>query len=172
MTDEGKIVDGFKFMPPSLHRWIRKSIPDKEYSGYIPWTPLPKPCRKLTFALVTTAGISMKTDRPFDMEREKRDPWWGDPSYRKIPKNANETDINVNHLHVNTYYIEKDINVILPIHRFAEFESEKIIGKLAHTHYSIYGYLMDPKTLIDETLPKMAHYMKAEDVNAVVLTPT
>jgi hypothetical protein len=28
---------------------------------------------------MTSAGISMKTDPPFDVAREKREPAWGDP---------------------------------------------------------------------------------------------
>jgi hypothetical protein len=30
-----------------------------------------------TFCLMTSAGVSIKTDPPFDMEREKREPTWG-----------------------------------------------------------------------------------------------
>ena len=121
MGQNAKKVDGFRFLPPGLKAWIRTFIPDEEFQGFIPWTPLSKPLRRTTVALVTTAGISLRTDPPFDMDREKREPLWGDRSYRVIPRGTTEKDIDVNHLHINTHYIKQDINVILPLTRMAEF---------------------------------------------------
>ena len=69
-----KIVDGFRFLPPGLKAWTKTFIPDEEFKGYIPWTPIPKPLGQMTFLLVTSSGISLKSDPPFDMEREKRTP--------------------------------------------------------------------------------------------------
>ena len=170
MSEHGKVVDGFRFMPPSLSAWIGKDIPDQPYSGKIPWTPLDKPLKETTFSLVTTAGISMKSDPPFDLEREKKEPAWGDPSYRKIPRTATESDIAVSHLHINTGYIKEDINVMLPLVRFAEFEKEGSIGKLAPTCYSFYGFQMDATALLSESAPQMADQMHQENVEAVLLT--
>ena len=103
------------------------------------------PLKETTFTLMTSAGINSKTDSPFDVERERREPAWGDPTSRQIPSTATETDIDVNHLHINTDYIKQDINVMLPLARFREFEKEAIIGKLAPTCYSFYGFQLDPK---------------------------
>ena len=168
-----KVVDGFRFMPPSLGAWIGKDIPAEPFNDPIPWTPLQKPLGETTFALMTSAGISMKTDPPFDVEREKREPAWGDPTSRKIPSTAGQADIDVNHLHVNTDYIKQDINVILPLARFKEFEAEGIIGRLADTSYSFYGYQPPyPRELIEATAPAVAADMHAEGVEAVLLTPT
>jgi D-proline reductase (dithiol) PrdB len=171
MPDSSKVVDGFRFLPPALRAWMSKEIPDQPYSGKIPWTPLKKSINETTFALMTTAGISMKTDPPFDMEREKIEPVWGDPSYREIPRAATESDIEVNHLHINTEYIKKDINVMLPLTRFQEFEEEGIIGKLAATCYSFYGFQIDPTALLEETMPRIADKMREENIEAVLLTP-
>ncbi|MDH3798121.1 MAG: glycine/betaine/sarcosine/D-proline family reductase selenoprotein B [Desulfobacterales bacterium] len=172
MSDTSKTVDGFLFLPPALRAWISKEIPDQPYSGRIPWTPLGKSISETTFTLMTSAGISMKSDPLFDMEREKNEPAWGDPSYREIPKTATERDIEVNHLHINTAYIEQDINVMLPLKRFQEFEQEGLIGKLAPTCYSYYGYQLDPTVLLNETMPQVADRMRQEKVEAVLLTPT
>ncbi len=165
------VVNGFRFMPPSLAAWIGKGIPAVPFSGRIPWTPLRKPIAATTFALMTSAGISLKTDAPFDVEREKREPTWGDPSSRQIPKTAAEADIDVNHLHINTDYIKQDLNVMLPLQRFREFEQEGIIGRLASTCYSYYGFQLDPTRLLEQTMPAVAARMKAEKVEAVLLTP-
>ena len=166
-----KVVNGFRFMPPSLGAWIGKDIPAHSFSGDIPWSPLKKPASETTFTLMTSAGISMKTDEAFDVEREKREPAWGDPTSRQIPATAETRDIEVNHLHINTDYIKQDINVILPLKRFNEFEKEGIIGRLAPNCFSYYGFQPNPEELLTRTMPKVAEQMRSEKVEAVLLTP-
>ncbi len=166
-----KIVDGFRFLPPGLKAWVRTFIPDEEYKGTIPWTPMIKPLSQATLAIVTSAGISLKTDSPFDMEREKRDPLWGDRSYRAIPRGTTEREIEVNHLHINTNLVKQDINVILPLARMAEFEQEKIIGRLAPTAYSFYGFQWQNTDFLTEAIGPISKGMKKEGVEAVFLTP-
>ena len=171
MEKGDKKVDGFQFLPPGLKAWVKTFIPDEDFKGSIPWTPLSKPLNKATFALVTSAGISLKSDLPFDMEREKRDPLWGDRSYRAIPRDTTEKDIEVNHLHINTTYIKQDINVILPLNRMAEFEEEGIIGRLAPTAYSFYGFQWQNTDFLKEAIEPISERMKLERVEAVLLTP-
>jgi len=166
-----KTVNGFRFLPPGLAAWIRKFIPDQEFEGFIPWTPMAKPLRQTTLALVTSAGISLKTDPPFDMEREKREAIWGDRSYRAIPRGTTEKDVEVNHLHINTNCIKQDINVILPLARMAEFEQERIIGRLAPTSYSFYGFQWQNTDFLREAIEPISKKMKLEGVEAVLMTP-
>jgi hypothetical protein len=166
-----KIVDGFRFLPPGLKAWVRTFIPEEEFKGSIPWTPMSKPLSQTTIALVTSGGISLKKDPPFDMEREKREPIWGDRSFRIIPRGATEKEIEVNHLHINTTYIKQDINVILPLARMAEFEQEKIIGRLAPTAYSFYGFQWQNTEFLLEAIEPISGNMKLEGVEAVLLTP-
>ncbi|MBW2409155.1 MAG: hypothetical protein JRF72_05115 [Deltaproteobacteria bacterium] len=170
-ADADMVVNGFRFLPPSLSAWFSKDIPDGDFSGHIPWTPLKKTLNETTFSLMTSAGINFKADPPFDVEREKREPAWGDPTSREIPSTATEADIDVNHLHINTDYIKQDLNVMLPLARFREFAEDGTIGGLAPTSYSFYGFQMDPKVLLEETMPKVASKMKSEGVDAVLLTP-
>jgi D-proline reductase (dithiol) PrdB len=60
----------------------------------VPWMPLAKPLSECTVALISSAGIALKTDRPFDPAGERQNPWWGDPSYRVLPKMAAEKDVH------------------------------------------------------------------------------
>jgi D-proline reductase (dithiol) PrdB len=166
-----KIVDGFRFIPPGLRAWIQRSIPDEDFRGVIPWKSLTKPLAQTTVALITSAGISLKSDPPFDMEREKREPFWGDRSYRRIPRGTTEKDINVNHLHINTKYILQDINVMLPLARMAEFEEEGIIGHLAPNYYSFYGFQLESNDFVHEAIEPISRQMRMERVEAVLLTP-
>ncbi|MBS3919688.1 MAG: hypothetical protein KG012_12475 [Deltaproteobacteria bacterium] len=169
--EQVKSVDGFKFLPPGLKAWVKTFIPDEDFKGTIPWTPMLKPLNQTTLALVTSAGISLKTDPPFDMEREKQEPIWGDRSYRKIPRGTTEKGIDVNHLHINTNLVKQDINVILPLARMAEFEQEGIIGRLAPTAYSFYGFQWQNTDFLKEAIEPISKHMKTEKVEAVLLTP-
>jgi len=169
--EQEKKVDGFRFLPPGLKAWINTFIPEGDFKKNIPWTPMKKPVSQTMIALVTSAGISLKTDPPFDMEREKREAIWGDRSYRAIPRGTNEKDIEVNHLHINTTYIKQDINVILPLARMAEFEQEKIIGHLAPTSYSFYGFQWQSTDFLNEAIEPISKRMKLEGVEAVLMTP-
>ena len=171
MEQDKKVVDGFRFLPPGLKAWINTFIPNEEFKGYIPWTPMKKPLSQTTIALVTSAGISLKTDPPFDMEREKKEAIWGDRSYRTIPRETTEKNIEVKHLHINTNWIKQDINVILPLARMAEFEKEKIIGRLAPTAYSFYGFQWQNTDFLKEAIEPISKRMKSEGVEAVLMTP-
>ncbi len=167
---EGK-VDGYRFLPPGLAAWFRTLIPKEDFKGEIPWTPLAQPLSRTTFSLVTSSGISLKSDPPFDMEREKKEPTWGDPTYREIPKGTTEQGINVSHLHINTRHVLDDINVILPLAHMAELEQEGVIGRLAETSYSFYGFQFQSMAFLDRAISPMAERMRKEGVEAVILTP-
>src|SRR4030067_1870032 len=171
MEQGEKIVDGFRFLPPGLAAWGRKFIPDEEFKGFIPWTPLAKPLSQTTLALVTSAGISLRSDPPFDMEREKREAVWGDRSFRTIPRGTTEQDIDVNHLHINTGYIKQDINVILPLARMAELEKARTIGRLDPTAYSFYGFQWQNTDFLREAIAPISEKMKLEGVVAALISP-
>ncbi|MFB3884091.1 MAG: glycine/sarcosine/betaine reductase selenoprotein B family protein [Thermodesulfobacteriota bacterium] len=171
MEHEEKMVDGFRFLPPGLKAWVQSFIPEEEFEGSLPWTPMSKPLSQTTIALVTSAGISLKSDPPFDMEREKKEPLWGDRSFRMIPTGTTEKEIDVNHLHINTSYIKRDINVMLPLARMAELEKERIIGRLAPTAYSFYGFQWQNTDFLLEAFEPISEKMKVEEVEAVLLTP-
>jgi D-proline reductase (dithiol) PrdB len=162
---------GSDFFHQGLRLGFEVFIPERDFNGYIPWTPLSKPLHQITLAIVTSAGISLKTDPPFNMEREKREPLWGDRSFRRIPKGTTENDIDVNHLHINTKWIKQDINVMLPLQRMAEFEKEGIIGRLAPTAYSFYGFQWENTDFLREAIEPISIGMKEEGVEAVLLTP-
>ena len=171
MEQQGERVDGFRFLPPALKAWVKTFISDEDFKGYIPWTPMKNPLSETTIALVTSAGISLKKDPPFDMEREKREATWGDRSYRAIPRDTTEKDIEIKHLHINTNWIKQDINVILPLARMAEFEQERTIGRLAPTSYSFYGFQWQNTDFLKEAIEPISKKMKLEGVEAVLLTP-
>lgn len=82
-----KTVDSFRFISGITKRMIQNWI-KMEMPRPIPWTPLPKPLAECRVALLSSAGIALKNDKPYDQETERVHPWWGDPSYRILPKSA------------------------------------------------------------------------------------
>ena len=163
-------IDSYRYVDFAT-RQIMKAWAARQEPGVIPFTPLAKPLRECTVALVSTAGIARRDDRPFDQEGERRDPWWGDPSFRRIPLGTTERDIRVWHLHIDPRFGEEDLDVLLPMRRLTELAIAGTIGRAAPTHYSFMGYILDPTELIEKTAPAIAACMHEEHVDAVVLVP-
>ena len=163
-------IDSYRYVDFAT-RQIMKAWAARQEPGVIPFTPLAKPLRECTVALVSTAGIARRDDRPFDQEGERRDPWWGDPSFRRIPLGTTERDIRIWHLHIDPRFGEEDLDVLLPMRRLTELASAGTVGRAAPTHYSFMGYILDPTELIEKTAPAIAACMHEEHVDAVVLVP-
>ncbi|HVO71052.1 MAG TPA: glycine/sarcosine/betaine reductase selenoprotein B family protein [Aggregatilineaceae bacterium] len=163
-------VDSYRFLDTLSRRMVKSWIGlDKPQD--IPWTPLRKPLEDCTVALISTAGIALKTDRPFDQEGERRNPWWGDPSYRVIPREATERDVRVYHLHINPSFAEQDLNCVLPLGRLSELEADSEIGHVADSHYSFMGFILRPQVLLEETTPAIIRGLQTEQVDVAILVP-
>lgn len=165
-----KAVDSFRFISGITKRMIKNWI-SMEKPRTIPWRPLPKPLSECTVALLSSAGIALKTDQPFDQEGERKNPWWGDPSYRIIPKTATEKDVRLYHLHIDPSYAEQDLNCLLPLQRLQELENNRRIGRISPRHYSIMGYILKPEKLLQETVPALIRNLKEDLADVVVLVP-
>jgi D-proline reductase (dithiol) PrdB len=163
-------VDSYRFIGGMTKRMIKTWI-KMENPREIPWTPLPKPLRDCKVALLSSAAIALKTDRPFDQEGERRNPWWGDPSYRVIPRTATGEDVRLYHLHVDPTIVERDLNCLLPLQRLVELEEASEIGQVADSHYSMMGYLLQPETALRESIPAIIEHMRDEEVDGLILVP-
>ncbi|MDI6857319.1 MAG: glycine/sarcosine/betaine reductase selenoprotein B family protein [Dehalococcoidia bacterium] len=163
------MVDSFKWLPPSMAAYYRARPIEKQE---VPWAPLKKPLNQCRFSVVTTGGVYVKGKQPpFDVERERREPFWGDPTYRVIPRDVRQEEIGVAHLHINTSDIEEDVNIVLPIHRFLELEEAGEIGSLAPSSYSLMGFQWNQDEWRDRYGPEIAARMKEEAVDAALITP-
>ena len=165
-------VDAWRFAGKFLKNVLSANIPDEPTHPPIPWTPVTKPLAASKLALLTTAGVSMKGDAPFDMEMERKRPTRGDPSWRALRADATSDTIEAHHLHIDTSYIHKDLNVALPLDRARELVAAGEVGALADTHYSIMGYQgNDASELENESAPAIARAMLAEQVDLALLAP-
>ncbi len=163
-------VDSYRFLDRLTKKLVQNWI-GLESPRVIPWTPLSRPLAESTVALISSAGLALKTDRPFDQEGEKRNPWWGDPSYRVLPRTATAEDVKLYHLHIHPRVVKQDLNTLLPLQRLLELEKRAEIGRSAANHYSFMGYILQPQTLLEVTVPAMIRRLKRDGVNVVVLIP-
>ena len=170
MTAVNRTVDSFRYLSPASVAIVKTMIATAPRDP-VPWTPLPRQLSDATVALVSTAGLSTRPDSPFDIEGERENPWWGDPSYRVIPPTATEADIVASHLHIETSYIQQDLEVALPLRRLAEAQAEGRIGRIASSHYSFMGYLLDPTEFLECSVPAMLERMSAERVDVAIFVP-
>ena len=100
-----------------------------------PWTPMPKPLSESRLALVTTAGLHVRGDKPFTAVAG------GDTSFRVIPRSAGAADIIQSHNSIGFDHtgIYRDLNVTFPIDRLQELVDQKKIGSLSDDYYSFLG---------------------------------
>jgi D-proline reductase (dithiol) PrdB len=133
-----------------------------------PWAPLRKDPKDSRIALVTTAGVHLRSQPPFDMEDRE-----GDPTFRVIPAVKRIDDLMITHNYYDHQDADQDINVVFPIKRLKEFEAEGMIGQVAPRHFSFMGHILGHhiESLVNRTGPEVAKMLKADGVDAVFLTP-
>lgn len=165
-------VDPWRFTGSFLAGLLSRAIPAQPAWTSIPWAPVRKPLSRSRVALLSTAGLSMKGDPPFDMELERRSPTRGDPSWRRLRADATSADVEANHLHIDTGYLLRDLNVALPLDRLRELVAAGEVGSVAPSHYSIMGYQGSDTTALErESAPAIAEAMRREEVDLALLVP-
>ena len=159
-------VQLFKRLPWLADRWARRRRFVEATS--VPWTPLARPVRDCAVALVTTAGVHLRTEPPFDMA----DPD-GDPSFRVIPSEAPRAQLTITHKYYDHSAADRDLNVVLPIDRLRELAAAGRVGGVAPRVYSLMGHIdgHHVRTLMETTAPEVARRLRDDGAQAVVLTP-
>ncbi len=125
-----------------------------------PWTE-PAPAKERRVALISSAGLKLKSDQPFAADAA---------DYRVIPADRVD-DVVMDHVsttHDRTGF-HQDVNIAFPLHRLNELADEGTIGSVADFHYSFMG-ATDP-TLMEPAVRELAGILKADGVNTVVLAP-
>lgn len=132
----------------------------------IAWTPLTKSLSRCRLALVSTGGIHLKSQPPFDLLNHD-----GDWSYREIPSDSSSGDLTVSHSHYNHLDADRDVNCMFPIDRVRELRDEKVIGGLVPTFFGLMGFIPNATPLLRESGPQVARRLKEQGADIVVITP-
>ena len=120
------------------------------------------PLSERRLALITTAGLHRRGDRPFEA---------GSSDYRLIPTGTPAQDLVMSHISTNfdRTGFQSDLNIVFPLDRLSEFADHGIIGGLAEFHYSFMG-ATEPQDM-KKTAVRLAQIMKKDSVDAVLLVP-
>jgi D-proline reductase (dithiol) PrdB len=149
----------------AIGKWVSKmiSLPQlgRLADGGIPWAPLRKPISESTVVLITTGGVHLRTDRPFNMN--------SDSSFRVIPKNAEPSDLAISHQAYDRTDALRDINLVFPIERLRELEEERVIGRLTDDHYG-FGLMAVAKRLVP-SMREVARRIRDAGADLALLAP-
>ena len=131
--------------------------------GELPWVANDKPLSEKKVAIITTAGLNFREENNFEFV---------DSSYRALPRDLAASDILMTHASVNydRSGFQEDINVVFPVDRFKELESEGVIGRLADVNYSFMGGGMLPD-VYEANVRDLAKLLKADGVDAAFIVP-
>ena len=147
-----------------LTTWDRQHILNADVPAFDgrPWAVAP-PSRERRVAIVTTAGLHKRGDRPFK-------PGAGD--YRIIPGDSTADDLVMSHVSSNfdRTGFQDDLNVVFPIDRLRELAAEGEIGSVGAFHYSFMGGWTHPAWM-REGAQEITGFLREDGVDAVLLVP-
>jgi D-proline reductase (dithiol) PrdB len=166
------IVDSFRFLPRSFVPLFDSVTPMPGEEDEV-WSPFPGRLADSRIALLTSAGLYLDGEQaPFDLDRERREPTWGDPSLRVLPDSLDGRALRMNHLHVNATDVLADPEIALPLAGLAGLAAEGRVGSVAASHYSVMGYQeAGLRVWRSETAPAIAGRLRDERVDGLILAP-
>lgn len=135
-----------------------RELPDFGPTPFVSGPPL----RERRVAIVTTSGIHARGDRAFEM---------GSSDYRIVPGDTRAADLIMSHTSVNfdRSGFQEDVNVVFPLDRLRELQSDGVVGSVSDFHYSFMGAA--PIRALEPKARELAGLLKKDRVDAVLLTP-
>jgi D-proline reductase (dithiol) PrdB len=124
---------------------------------------IPKPLAESTVAVVSTAGLHLRTDAPFTL---------GALDYRVIPSGTDWGDVVLSHVSANfdRSGFQQDPNISFPMERLQEMAAAGEIGRVSPRHYSFMGAMPNP-ALFEDTGTEVGKMLAADAVDVVLLVP-
>jgi D-proline reductase (dithiol) PrdB len=130
-----------------------------------PFTRPDRPLSACRLAIVTTAGLHRRRDRPFGP---------GEQTFRVIPADAPAADIVQSHTSLGFDRVPtmRDLNISYPVDRLGELIARGELGGSGPNHYSFMGAQRDLKRIQEETGPEVGRRLREEGVDVALITPT
>ncbi len=157
-----------------VERLFLKGYPFQRYSprpenpASLAITPLRKALSASTVAIVTTAGLSLPDQPPFDTTIKM-----GDSTFREFPGEISPQRLEMNHRSwsFDQTGVLRDRNLVIPLDRLREMQQRGEIGAIAPHHYSFMGSIVGPAKLMKQSAPEVARRLVHDNVDVVLLTP-
>jgi D-proline reductase (dithiol) PrdB len=153
------------YLPMLARRWGRRFA--AVTTDAVPFVRLQKPLQACRLAFVTTGGVHLRSQPPFDMSDSR-----GDPSFRAIPADTPAEQLMITHDYYDHRDAERDLNILFPLGLGRDLVARRALGSLG-TSYSFMGHIEPPhlETLLRRTAPEVVQQLRQEQVDAVLLTP-
>jgi len=134
----------------------------------VPFTRPAKSLPQARVALVTTGGVHLPSQVPFDDALKG-----GDASFREIPADADVATLGIAHRSdaFDQSGFRADRNLGFPLERLREMAAGGEIGSLNGRALSFMGSITSPGRLVKETAPAAAQILQADGVDVVLLVP-
>jgi D-proline reductase (dithiol) PrdB len=134
----------------------------------VPFARLARPLKQARVALVTTGGVHLPSQAPFDCGIKG-----GDASFREIPADADLTALGIAHKSdaFDQSGFLADRNLGFPLERLREMAAKGEIGSLNGRALSFMGSITAPGRLVKDTAPAAAALLAADGVDAAFLVP-
>lgn len=129
----------------------------------VPWTPLKKPLEECKVALISSAGVYHKDQKPFHAK--------DDTSIREIPKRVAVEDLRISHFGYQTDDAKKDPNCVFPLERLRELEKEGFIRELADIAYTFTGAIYSERRVREELARPISQLLLDGDVDLLYIVP-
>ncbi len=136
------------------------TLPVPDLEGH-PFSPPPE-LAKATVAIVTTAGLHIADDESFGLL---------DPAFRVLPHGATNLRMSHNSQNFDRSGVMLDRNVVYPVDRLDELAADGVIGAVAPAHLSFMGAQQDLTTILLDTGPQAAAFLREQGTDVVLLTP-
>ena len=131
-----------------------------------PLSPARRALPMMNLALISSAGAYIDGTAAFDTKAAG-----GDLSFREIPTEIGAADLRFAARGYDPGFIQKDLNVQVPLSRLREYEANRVIGQLNSVFWSCCGFIPDAASFVDSTLPKLVERLKHYDVQGALLIP-
>lgn len=150
-----------------LHRLFMEAYPYRS-SDWLPGARLEKPLQRCRLVLISTAGLHLTGQTPFDLSFRG-----GDFSFRELPSSAEIQQLKIaqRSSDFDRAGAEEDMNVMFPLDRFRELVRQGDIGSLNHRHFSFMGSITAPGRLVAVSAPQVARMLQEDEVDAAFLIP-
>jgi D-proline reductase (dithiol) PrdB len=132
----------------------------------VPFTPLKRPLAESRVALLSTAGVHLADQEPFQVETVA-----GDQSHRPIPDDVDLSRLRFSHTHYDTSSAEQDPNVVFPLDRLHELVERGAIGSTSPVHVGMMGFNPDPTDIAESLAPTVVSLLSEAEVDVALLVP-
>jgi D-proline reductase (dithiol) PrdB len=165
------IVDSYRFLPRSFIPMYESAAPAPGEEGPV-WAPFERRLAEARVAFLTSAGMYLDGQPPFDAEREKAEPTWGDPTHRVLPASLGGKSLAMMHLHINHEDVLADPEIALPLGGLADLVAEGRVGAVAPGHVSVMGYQQAGlDAWRNETAPAIVELLRDQQTDGLILAP-